>query len=99
MPVMMTKSSESDAIAAALSEARRSPPPRHEPSLVRRQDPQLLPVLRDGAARDGEAAALQDLRDLLVGQRLRGILVREEVLDHLLHRDGRHHLAVAGLDA
>src|SRR5262245_58533041 len=75
-PVMMTKETESATSALA----------RHQPSLVGRQDAQLLAILGDRPPRDRQRAALEDLCDLLIGQRLRRILVGEQILDHLLHR-------------
>src|SRR5262245_65857321 len=72
---------------------------RREPALVRGQDPELLAVLGDRAPGDRETALLQRLRDLLVGLRLRRVLRGQEVLDHLLDRARRPHLAVAGRDS
>src|SRR6059036_3077812 len=81
-----------------IARSLRSPLPRREPALVRGQDAELLAVLGDRAPGDRETALLQRLRDLLVGLRLRRVLRRQEVLDHLLDRDRRYHLAVAGRD-
>ena len=44
-----------------------------EPALMRRQDAELLAVLRDRPARDGQALLPERLGDVLVGERLRQI--------------------------
>src|SRR5678816_536238 len=76
-----------------------SPLSRRQPALVRGQNPELLAVLGDRAAGDREAALLQRLRDFLIRLRLRRVLGGQEVLDHLLDRHRRDHLAVARGDA
>src|SRR5438093_10736251 len=92
-PVMTTKVIGSATLRPG--GGRSAPPLGRQSPLVGRQDPQLFAILRDRAARDRESPALEDLGDLLVTQRLRGILVGQQVLDHLLDRHRRHHLAVA----
>src|SRR4029450_6155947 len=46
------------------------PPLRRQTALVRGQDTQLFTILGDRPPRDGEATALENLRHLLVGERL-----------------------------
>src|SRR6266571_6486257 len=72
---------------------------RLQAPLVRWQDAQLLAILGDRAPRDREPSGLQLLRHFLVGERPPGVLGGEEVLDLLLDRHRRHHLAVRRLDA
>src|SRR5437899_12091363 len=79
--------------------AGASPLPRRETPLVRGQDAELLAVLGDRAARDRETTLLERLRDFLVGLRLCRVFGGQDVLDHLLDRDRRHHLPVARRDA
>src|SRR5262245_32453172 len=69
--------------------------PNRETPLVRGQDAELLPVLRDRSSRDGEAFLAQGARDVLVGQGLRELLLRHEVLDHLLDADRGHLVTLA----
>src|SRR5438093_8983966 len=57
---------------------------------MRGQNAELLAVLGHRAPGDRETALLQRLRDFLVGLRLRRVLGGQEILDHLLDRDGRH---------
>src|SRR5687768_6322260 len=59
--------------------------------LAGRRDPELFAVLRDGAARDVESRRLEPLRDVVVGQWARYVLLLDDVLDAFLD-------VVAGLD-
>ena len=68
-------------------------------ALVRRGDLQLLAVLRDRAAREHEALALQDADDLRVAERLARVLGLDDLADPLLDRDRRDALAVRAADA
>src|SRR5436309_3480720 len=79
--------------------AGASPLPWCETPLVRGQDAELLAVLGHRAARDRETTLLERLRDFLVGLRLCRVFGGQDVLDHLLDRDRRHHLPVARRDA
>src|SRR2546422_465672 len=79
--------------------AGASPLPRRETPLMRGQDAELLAVLGDRATRDRETTLLERLRDFLVGLRLCRVFGGQDVLDHLLDRDRRHHLPVARRDA
>src|SRR5882724_6248378 len=80
-----SRRSNLDHIPCGILRQPPSPLLRLEPPLVRRQDAQLLAVLRDGAPRDGQPLRVQGLGDLLVGQRSAGILGVHHVADHLLH--------------
>src|SRR5574338_1116133 len=68
-------------------------------ALAARQDAELLAVLGDGAARDVDAALLEQLDDLLVRVRALGVLARDQLLDLRLHRLRREVLAVRARDA
>src|SRR6185503_9384909 len=68
-------------------------------ALAARQDAELLAVLRDGAARDIDAALLEQLDDLLVRVRTLWIFARDQLLDLRLHRLRREVLAVRARDA
>src|SRR5262249_49798764 len=81
------------------SVARRLALLGREAALMRRQDAELLAVLGHGAPRDREPLGVQGRGDVLVREGLAGILGGDEVLNHLLDRHRRHHLARRGGDA
>src|SRR5437867_13453779 len=64
-----------------------------------RKDAQLIAVLGDGAARDLHAALREHLDDLLVGERILGVLVVDHLLDLRLDRSGAGILAGGGGEA
>src|SRR4051812_48098653 len=68
-------------------------------ALVRGGNLQFFPVLRDRAAREDEAFALEDADDLRVAQGLARVFVLDDLPDALLDRDGRDALAVRAADA
>src|SRR5207244_12307526 len=92
MPVMMTKrgagTDAADCSAGMLSSALLG----LEPPLVRRENAEPLPVFGYRASRDGEALPAQDVRDLLVRQRLARVSGGPEVPDVLLHGARGAHL-------
>src|SRR4051794_23565805 len=67
-------------------------------ALRRREDPEDLAVLRDGAARDLDPLDLQDLHDLLVGVGMLRILGRDDLLDVVLDRLARDLVAAGAVD-
>ena len=48
---------------------------------ARGENTELVAILGDGAARDLDTVLLQDVDDGLIGQRMLGILVGDELLD------------------
>src|SRR5688500_18211547 len=63
---------------------------------ARGKDPELLPVLGYRAARDVQAVGAQQVRDLLVGERILRVLLRDQVLDPVARGARRNILAVVG---
>src|SRR5262245_60913967 len=71
----------------------------HLLALARRQDAELLAVLRDGAARDIDAGLLEQLDDLLVAVRTLDVLAVDQLLDLRLDRLRGQVVAVGPRDA
>src|SRR5207248_2036027 len=78
---------------------RSSPPSRHPAAETRGQDAELFAVLRHGAAGDLEAALVEQLRDVLVRQRLLLVLFLDQGADDVLGGARRDVLAILGLEA
>src|SRR5579862_239038 len=66
---------------------------------IARQDIQFVPILGDRAPGDGYAARAQDFDDLLVAQRVLGVLFLDQVFDRALDARVAHRLAPRGLVA
>src|SRR5262249_37485750 len=64
-----------------------------------RQDPKLLAILRNGSTRDFDVLISQELDDALVGVRMLGVLLRDDLANLQLHRLRREIVAVGARDA
>src|SRR3954465_12585830 len=64
-----------------------------------RKDAELVAILGDGATRDLHAGLLQDVDDRLIGERVLGVLVLDELLDLVLDAARRDVLAAGGREA
>src|SRR5664279_603353 len=64
-----------------------------------REDAELVAILGDGAARDLDATLLQDVHDCLIGERVLGIFIGNELLDLRLDAARRDVLAAGGRES
>src|SRR5262245_34022089 len=71
----------------------------HLPALGRWEDAHELPVLGDGAARDIDVLLGENLGDVLIAERMAGILADDDGADAVLDALGRHLVAVGLVEA